>query len=270
MRRRISNFFIATMILLIAGFPLLSLIGLSLKTRLAALSTSLLFTPTLDNFRLVFTDRDAAHALANTVAVSCASAIIGLVVGVPSGYWLSRTTVRAKDLSLFSIIALRMLPPIGILLPLYTWFRAVRLLDTKASLILALAATTSVFAAWMMKGFFDQIPVRFEEAALVDGANSRTTLISIVLPLALPGMLLTGLFALVTSWNEFLFALILTSYEGRTLNVLIPSLVTPQGTQWGEIAALSVIATAPVFVVVFAARTFFVRGILYGTIREER
>jgi multiple sugar transport system permease protein len=268
--RKLSNLLWISLILLAVILPILWMTLLSLKTRVETLGDrpSILFLPTLMNWREAFTDLGAGKALLNSLTVGASSALIAMFTGVPAGYWLSRATTKYKESVLFSIIGARMIPPVGIILPIFLWMRALYLIDTQFGLVLVHGAASSVFACWMMKGFFDQIPKRFEDAAQVDGATQSGALLDVVLPLALPGLLLTAFFAFISSWNEFLFALVLTSYNARTLNVLIPGLITPLGTYWGQVGAVGVLAIIPALSAVVVARNYLVRGVLYGAVRS--
>ena len=260
--RRISSALIVGLVSMVGLLPLLFLILLSLKGRVDAVSSSFLFHPTLKNYIHAFDVEFAAPALANSMIISVLSSGFGAALAIPSAFWFSRATLRAREGMLFSVVAVRMLPPIGILVPIYLWFRYLGLLDSRLGLVLILTATNTVFSTWMLKGFFDLVPTQFEESAQMDGASLLRALWDVVLPTILPGLLMTVFFTFVASWNEFLFALTLAPYNARTLSVIIPSLVTPQGTQWGELAALSVISTAPIVGVALIAKNYFSRYLL--------
>ena len=260
---------LVTLIIVSTLLPLIWMGSIGLKTRVDALAVppKVFFVPTLQNVRDLFENRGAFDAIVNSVLIAFGSMTLGIILGVPGGYWMSRAQGRLKENLVTSVLAARMVPQAGIMLSMFLWLRAMGLIDTKVGLIMVHGCFNIVFVCWMIKGFVDQIPVRFEEAAHVDGATEFAAMRSVVLPLMVPGLVLTAFFSFMASWNEFAYALVLTSYEARPITVLVPGLITPQGTYWGQVAVLGVLAALPVLFAAAIARRRLVQGMLYGSFR---
>jgi multiple sugar transport system permease protein len=249
--------------------PYLWLILTSFKDRVDAFAIppKILFKPTLDNYQVAFDQKGFTLNLVNSMIVSTLSTTIALVIGVPAAYSLARFRFRANNLFLLFLLSARMLPAIVLAVPLFILFNDVRLIDNYAALVLAYLTFNLPFSVWMMRGFFLSVPSEVDEAAVIDGCSYFGAFFRAVLPLTYGGVAATAIFCMINSWNEFLFALILTGRHTATLPVAIPQLLTPWGTFWGQIAAVGTVTTIPVLVFAFAVQKYLVRGMTGGAIQ---
>ena len=217
---------------LVYVFPVLWVGLTAFKDRvdIFAIPPNLLFTPTLDNFARIFlrTTLDGASEstnfagfFLNSVILSFSSVLLALVIGLLGAYSVSRYTFRNRDFVMFSILSTRMLPAVAVVIPVYLLFRSLRFMDSYAGMILLYAAFNLPFVIWMMKSFFDELPREIEEAAQVDGSSPVAVLFKIALPQVKSGIAATVVISLLFTWNEFLFALMLTGSKTRTVPVAL-------------------------------------------------
>ena len=256
-------------ILLIILTPYVWLVLTSFKDRVDAFAIppKILFTPTLDNYTTAFGQKGFTQNLVNSAIVATLSTVVALVVGVPAAYSLARFKVRGNRVFMMALLAARLLPAIVLAVPLFILFSDAGLIDTYGALVLAYLTFNLPFTVWMMRGFFLAIPVEIDEAAIMDGCSYVSAFFRVVLPLTLGGLAATAIFCVINSWNEFLFALILTGRHTATLPVAIPGLLTPYGTYWGQIAAVGTVTTIPVLLFAFAVQKYLVRGMTGGAIQ---
>ena len=160
-----------------------------------------------------------------------------------------------------------MAPPISVVVPMFLLFTMLGITDTPLAVILAHSTFNLSLVVWVMRGFFAEIPQEIDEAGLMDGLTRAGTFVRLLIPLAAPGLAATAILCFVLSWNEFLYAFVLVAFEGRTLTVGIPGLVTPHGTLWGQVAAVAVVATLPIVVFTFLVQKHLVRGLTFGAIK---
>lgn len=226
--------------------------------------------PTLVHFRDLLAGAALGRLAWNSAVVAVGSTLLSLVVGTLGAYSLSRFSLPYslnRHLS-FWILSTRAFPPIISIVPLFLILRQFGLVDTRLGLVLAYAAFNLPFVVWMMKGFFDDLPRELEESALVDGDTPFGAFRRIALPLVRPGLAATALFCLILSWNEFLFALVLTQTEAAlTLPVGIANQVTQYEIRWGAMSAAGVVAMAPLFLVALLVQRHLVRGLTYGAVK---
>jgi len=255
--------------LVVALTPYLWLIMTSLKSRLDALADHpvWLFTPTFEHYPKIFIDKGYLPLLMNSAVVATGSTLISLVVGVPAAYVFARHDFPGKEDLFFFFLTTRMAPPISVVVPMFLMFTAVGLIDTRLSVILAHSTFNLSLVVWMMRGFFADIPREIDEAAQMDGHTRAGMFLHVLMPLAAPGMAATAVLCFILSWNEFLYAFILVAFEGWTLTVGIPGLVTPHGTLWGQVAAVAVVATIPIVVFTFLVQRHLVRGLTFGAVK---
>jgi multiple sugar transport system permease protein len=228
------------------------------------------FTPTLVHYKDAFLTRSFGQYLLTSVTVAVTSTLCALVLGTLAAYALARFRLPHKldtRLALW-ILSTRMFPPIVTAVPLFLMMRDVRLLNTKASLIIVYTAFNLPFVVWMMRGFFMEVPREMEEAARVDGDSRIGALWRVVLPLVVPGLAATAVFCLIISWNEFLFALVLTQTDAAmTLPVGIAGRVTQYEIKWGVMSAAGVVAMMPILVFAMAVQRYLVRGLSLGAVK---
>lgn len=256
------------LITLVFFFPLLWVVLSSFKTRLDlfAIPPKWIFTPTLANYQGLLAS-DFPRQLVNSLIVAVSSTVISIVLGSLTAYGFSRYSVRGGDFILFWILSLRMLPVIAVVVPFYLLFRTFRLLDTHIALILVYCIFNISFSVWVLKGFFDEIPLELEEAAMLDGYSPPEVFLKVSLPLARAGLATTAIFCLIQSLNEFLIALALTERVAETAPVGLAKLQTFLGTDWGRISAAATIFMLPVVIFTILVRNELIRGMSFGRMK---
>jgi multiple sugar transport system permease protein len=262
---------IVTAAILVYLSPLLWLALTSFKNRvdIFALTPKLFFTPTLDNYREAFQSKGFDKNLINSIVVALVSTAIALAVGVPAAYSLSRRSGRLQGVYLLLLLGARLLPAMVLSVPLFLLAYNLGLSGTYIAVIAAYLTFSIPFTVWMMRGFFMAVPSSLDEAARLDGCSQFGAFFRIVLPLTRGGLAATSVFCLINSWNEFLFALILTSRNTATIPVAVPNLLTPIGTFWGQIAAVGTVTVLPVVIFAFAVQRYMVAGMTGGAIAGE-
>lgn len=206
--------------------------------------------------------------LLNSLIISGVSTVFSVGFGVLSAYAFSRFPVPGKDDLLFFILSQRMLPPVVVTIPIFLMYRQVGLHDTHIGMVLLYTAFNLSFSVWLLKGFIDEIPREYEEAAMVDGYTRLQAFRRIVLPQATTGIAATTVFSLIFSWNEYAFALMLTSDAARTAPPSIPLVLGTGGIEWAAIAAGSLAFLIPVVIITFLLRKHLLRGVTFGAIRK--
>jgi multiple sugar transport system permease protein len=202
--------------------------------------------------------------------VTFASVAIALILGTQAAYVLSRFRLRAgmQRYVGFSLLMVRLLPPIVIIIPIFLVAQQLGLLNTQLSLIVVYAAFNVTIVVWMMESFFREIPVDLEEAAMVDGDTRFTAFRRIVLPLAAPGLVATGIFAAITTYNEFLFALVLTSTPAaETMPIGAATLIGRINVDWGAMSAAGVVGALPIVIFSIFVQKHLVRGLTMGAVK---
>jgi multiple sugar transport system permease protein len=252
-----------------ALLPIVWMFLMSLKKQVDALASppKWLFVPTLDNYRTVLLQSDFPHAFMNSVIVSLTSIAIGLLVGVPAAYVLARYQFRGKHDIGFWILSTRMGPPVIVLLPFYLMFRSVGLLDSVVALIIMHVALNLALIIWLIRGFFLDVPRELEDASLVDGCSRLGALTRVALPLVAPGIAATAIIAFIFSWNELLFAIVLTQRTATTAPVAVFSYITYQGIEWGPLTAAGMIVVIPVVIFALIAQRHIIRGLTFGAVK---
>ena len=235
------------------------------------------FKPTLDAWNFLLTGSTSAavyRSWANSAILATSSAAIAVIIGAMAGYALTRFRFYWRGLKwknndiAFFIISQRMLPAVVVILPYLIMFNFLKLIDTHLGMILAYTVFNLPFAVWILRDFFAGLPVDLEESALIDGANRFQAFRSIVLPLAAPGLIATFLFCLVFTWNDYLFALMLTFSKASTLPMFIAVEGTQSyGPQWWYLSALSLLSIAPMILISLLVERFIRRGLVVGAIK---
>ena len=228
------------------------------------------FTPTLAHYRDAFVNRAFGQYLITSAVVAVSSTICALIIGTMAAYALARFKMPGRldrKLSLW-ILSTRMFPPIVTAVPLFLLMGDLGLLNTRASLIILYTGFNLPFVVWMMRGFFIEVPHELEEAAMVDGDSRLGALRRVLLPLVAPGLAATAVFCLIISWNEFLFALVLTQTDAAmTLPVGIAGRVTQYEIKWGVMSAAGVVAMVPILLFALAVQRYLVRGLSLGAVK---
>lgn len=261
--------YVAIAVLLIINlFPVYWMFIGSLKDRTEVYSNPPVFWPKelkWSNFTKAL-ERGGARGIRNSLIVAGTGALLSVILGSLAAYSIARYRTGGDFLS-FWILSIRMAPPIAGIIPIFIMMRYARLLDKHAALILSYFLFNLPFAVWLTKGFFEDIPADVEGAALVDGWSRFQAFWRVALPLAVPALIVTGLFCFIFSWNEFLFALVLTRSKAVTLPVIISGMVGGHEIMWGEISALSVLTSLPVTILAMLLQKYLVRGLTFGAMR---
>lgn len=257
------------LILIVTVSPVAWLVLTSFKkpVDIYAMPPKIIFSPTLENYKTLIFERDFINYFKNSVLIAVSTTLICVFLGTLFAYALSRFSFRRRDDLAFWVLSLRMMPPIAVILPYYLLFMNLKLLDTHLALIIVYFVINFPFAVWMMKGFFKELPIEYEEAALVDGCTRLQVFIRIVMPLIRPGLAATAVFAFIFSWNEFLFALILTGERVKTLPVGVTGFITFEGVKWGLLAAGGIFIIAPVLILSLLIQRHLVKGLSFGGIK---
>lgn len=222
----------------------------------------------LDRQQVILGQSKFAEQLLNSIIIAGSSTVISVVFAVLAAYAFSRFKIPGKDDLLFFILSQRMLPAVVVTVPIFLMYRQLGLYDTDFGMILLYTSFNLSFAVWLLKGFVDEIPQEYEEAALVDGYTRLQAFRKIVLPQAVTGIAATTVFSFIFSWNEYAFALILTSEQARTAPPSIPLIIGSGGVEWSTIAAGSMLFLIPAVILTFALRQHLLRGVTFGAIRK--
>jgi len=271
---------VVSIISLIYFFPVLWMILTAFKTRADALAIppKFIFTPTLENFASVFyRTSESGESMAtgflqfflNSAFIGGTSVILALILGTLAAYAFSRYPLRGNDTYMFIILTTRMLPPIVVIIPIFLMFRVTGLSGSYIGIILLYTAFNLPFSIWMMKSFFDDLNPEIEDSARLDGSGDWKVFFKICLPQVIAGLAATSVFALILTWNEFLFALLLTGSDTRTVPVAMANTIGGEiGVDWGLLSAIITLFLIPVFIVTFALQKQLLRGVTFGTIRK--
>lgn len=222
------------------------------------------FEPTLQNYIDVFAKLNLMRFIFNSLIVCSVSTILSILAGVPAAYGFARLKTRGMEQLSLWILSNRMLPPIAVVIPLYLLLGQLGLLDTRTGLIIIYSALNLPYVVWTMVSFFEEIPIELDEAAAMDGSTILGTLCRIMIPIAAPGILATGIFTFILCWSEFLFAVIVTSSTAQTLPVAIASFVTDRGIEWGRMSAAGSVLIVPLTVLFYSVQRFLIRGLSFG------
>lgn len=259
---------VTIIVVFVSLFPILYLFLLSIKPAELTFAPEVwLFTPTLENYQAVFEGGDFFRYLINSLVVGFTTMAIALTLGSLAAYGFARFKFRGNFWLRMSSLIPQMLPPITIIVPLYVLFMGLDLLDTQIALIISYLTFTLPLAIWMMTGFFEDIPVELEESAMVDGATRLVAFFRVSLPIATPGLAATAVLSFIYAWNEFLYAVILTGRNSRTLPVVITSYMTNKAILWGRIAAAGSIVLIPVLIFALLTQRYLVRGLAGGAVK---
>ena len=238
-----------------------------------AIPPVIFFRPTLEGYRMLFFE--SHHALGvdlwrdaqNSIIVALFTTGLTILIACFAAYSLSRFYFRGKRLVAFTIIATRMLPPIGTIIPIFLFMNFLRLLDTRTALIIAYTALNIPFAVWMLRGFMDELPSTLADAALIDGCSHIGVLRRVFFPLIAPGLIATSVFSFLLSWNDFALALVLTSRNARTLPLLAVSFITEEGILWAPMMAAATLILTPPIVFIILTHRGIAKGLTFGAVK---
>jgi multiple sugar transport system permease protein len=286
---------IVAVVSLIYFLPVLFIIFTAVKPQALALSvpptlspTSLfglipdtyVFTPTFENFTSVFSRSMTVGGAPeptgfdryffNSIVIASVSVLLALIIGTLAAFGFSRYPLKGNDTYLFIILTTRMLPAIVVIIPVILMFRVTSLAGSYVSIIMLYTAFNLAFTIWMMKSFFDELSLDVEDAARIDGSSDVRVFFKICLPQVVAGLAATFVFGLILTWNEFLFALLLTGPDTRTVPVAMNQAVSSggRGTDWTLLAAIETLFLIPVFLVTFFLQNHLLRGVTFGTVKR--
>jgi multiple sugar transport system permease protein len=262
-------------------FPVLWIILTAFKTYndTLAVPPKWLFPPTLENFVQVFFRSYTVGAEAqgtgfdlyffNSIFISGTSVLIAVVIGTLAAYGFSRFPLKGNDTYLFVILSTRMMPAIVVIIPIFQMFRVTDLAGTYTGIIVLYTAFNLPFTIWMMKSFFDELSPDVEDAARMDGSSEVKVFFKICMPQVLAGIAATAVFGLILTWNEFLFALLLSGVQTRTIPVAMAQAIGGDiGVRWGLLAAIETLFLVPVIIFVFVLQNHLLRGVTFGTVKR--
>jgi multiple sugar transport system permease protein len=224
--------------------------------------------PSLVHYKGLFTRGNGWLYFKNSLAISSLSMFAALFFSVPTAYAIARFRFGGTLFSNF-LLLLRTMPAIALVIPIYVLYSKLGLTNSYFGLVLLYTVFFIPFAVWLMIGFIRDVPIEIEEAALIDGCSYLQSLLRVVLPIIVPGLAVVALFAFITTWNEFLFAVILTGAETKTMMVLVSSYTSgsPTDTFFGEASASVVLGILPAFLVAFALQRYLVKGLALGAVK---
>jgi len=253
---------------LIILLPILWMIRFSFTTKFIAYSIPPVwfFKPILENYRSLFADYGFLNFFVNSIVVSVCSTIIAVPVAFLAAYSFNRFRTGGRSVQ-FGVLALQMLPPIVLSLPIFMLMKSLNVLNTRGALIASYLSFNLPFLVWMLMGFVEGIPRELEEAGVIDGASRFQCVTRIVFPLAAPGVMASGILSFILCWNEFLFALILMAEKKSTIPIVLAAMQTERGVMLGTLAAATVFAVIPMLVLSIAIQKYLVRGLTFGALK---
>ncbi len=268
---RKALFWLVTVIVLLTVIgPLLWIYLTAFKSANDIFTTELkkliVFAPTLDNFNRLFTDYPFWFNLGNTAIISVVSTAVVMIVSLLAAYSFARWNTGGGHL-LFVTISTRMFPGVVAALPFFIMFRTLGLIDTHAGIILLYVYFNTSFATFLMYGFFRDVPVELEQAAMIDGYGRMEVFTKVVFPLIRPGLAVTSVFCFIWSWNEFFYAFLFTRHAARTVTVLISSFWGSIEVQYGPMAAGAAIAILPTLIAAWFMQRYIIRGLTFGAVK---
>jgi multiple sugar transport system permease protein len=258
-----------------ALFPIVWMVLLALKTSAQQTSTYFRFSPTLENFTTVLSDRgtaltsvDFTDALLSSV-VNCGGAVlVSLVIGIPAAYAAGRWKYRGSGDLMFTILSFRFAPELMVIVPLFVVYNQLGLFDTRIGLIWVLQLVTMPLVVWILRSYFEDLPAELEQAALLDGYTRRRAFVMVALPLVRPGIAAAALLAFIFAWNNYVFPLILTGSENQTITVAISKFLGGGGQAYYNLtAAAAIIGALPPLALALTIQRYLVRGLSFGAVK---
>ncbi|HKQ79303.1 MAG TPA: carbohydrate ABC transporter permease [Blastocatellia bacterium] len=250
-------------------FPIFWMLLAGFKTEIDAVATPplLLFEPTLENYAAVQQRANYIKSATNSVLIAGGATLLALVLSIPAAYAMAFFPTRRTRSTLLWMLSTKMLPPVGVLAPIYILFRDFGLIDTRIGLIVVYALINLPIVVWLLYTFFKEVPKEILEAGRMDGATSRQELFFLLMPLALPGVASTALLSIILCWNEAFWSLNLTTSDAAPLTAFIASFSAPEGLFWAKLSAASTMAIAPILIFGWLSQRQLVRGLTFGAVK---
>lgn len=252
---------------LLMFFPILWMLLTSLKSETEAVTPGLSFAPTFESYVEVQARADYLSFALNSVAVSVGATLLALALAIPAAYAMAFHLTERTRGTLLWMLSTKMLPSVGVLVPIYLLFRNLGLLDTRTGLIIVYTLMNLPIVVWMLFTFFKEVPNEILEAGRMDGARTGAEVWFLLLPLTLPGVASTGLLSLILCWNEAFWSLNLTSSAAAPLTTFIASFSSPQGLFFAKLSAASTVAIAPILIFGWLSQRQLVRGLTFGAVK---
>lgn len=250
-------------------FPILWMVLTSLKTEIEAFATppSIFFWPTLENYLAINERSQYFHFAWNSIIISFSATALAMILAVPASYAMAFFESKRTKGTLLWMLSTKMLPPVGVLVPLYLIFKETSLLDTKLGLIMIYCLINLPIVVWMNYTYFKEIPKDILEAARIDGATMLQEINLVLIPMTKGGLAATILLSLILCWNEAFWSLNLTSSKAAPLTALVASYSSPEGLFWAKLSAVSTLACAPIIVFGWISQKQLVRGLSFGAVK---
>jgi sorbitol/mannitol transport system permease protein len=258
---------LAWLIALALFFPIFWMMITAFKTERDAYSMSLFFVPTLDSFREVFARSDYFLFARNSILISAGVTVLCLLLAVPAAYTMAFFPTRRTQSLLLWMLSTKMMPSVGVLVPIYLLWKNAGLLDTVSGLVIVYTLMNLPIAVWMAFTYFNEIPRDILEAGRIDGAATWQEIVYLLMPMALPGLASTALLLVILSWNEAFWSINLSSSNAAPLTVFIASYSSPEGLFWAKLSAASLLAVAPILLVGWLSQKQLVRGLTFGAVK---
>jgi multiple sugar transport system permease protein len=222
------------------------------------------FEYTLKNFVQLFEASKTVMFVKNSLIITISATLLSLLLGVPAGYAIARSKSRLLNSTSYFFLIILMIPPVAMLIPFYLIMRDLGMLGTYWAVIILDTLFDASFVVWMMRSYFADVPKEMEEAALVDGASKFTAFVRVALPLSVPGIISSAIYCIIFSWNDFLFALMLTNPKTKTIPLGILASFSAIEISWGQMAAMSMVAIIPAIIISLLLNKYFVQGLTMG------
>lgn len=272
--RRLSSrallWLILVAVVVLYGFPFVYMLFTSFKTPLETISVPPKLLPstwTVDNYIAALSRDGVLASFVNSIITAVLSTLISLVLAIPAAYAVTRFRTRTGRIFIVLALVARMVPPIVIGVPMIAIFRTLGISDTSLALAIAHTTISLPLSIWLMSSFFEAVPVELEEAAKIDGNSRLGALWRVVIPVTSGGVAVTAIFAFLASWNEFLFALLLTAVRSQTTPIVIANFQTQFGLDWGSMTALAVLYSIPVILLTLLLQRHIVAGLTLGAVK---
>lgn len=252
---------------LFALFPLVWIFIVSFKSDVEVFTTVFRFTPVLTNYQAVLGSADYIKSFIDNIIVSGGAVLVSIVIGVPAAYAMARFSYKYRDDFAFTILSFKFAPEILVILPLFSIYQAIGLYDTYVGLIWVYQLISLPLLIWVLRGYFEDISIEVEQAAMLDGYNRFQIFAKILIPLVRPGLVASGLLAFIFAWNSFTFGLLLSGFSIQTITVAALKFVASDTLHYGQMAVAALVAIIPEIILAIIIQKHLVRGLSFGAVK---